>query len=121
MWIYKTHNFDGKETYNLNSNWHLDGDPKTYLKLIIYLCDVDEGNGPFSILSAEQDKELKITGKKGTAVLFRSSLVKHRAINTVTRDRYALSFLLAPSLFPYTIYKDPPFNVLRRVNPFLPM
>ena len=64
FWLIKTLNRNQKETYNLNSQFHTDTCMPGALKIIIYLCDVDQTNGPFSVKNCDNTIRF-ITGKRG--------------------------------------------------------
>ncbi|NJL64997.1 MAG: 2OG-Fe(II) oxygenase [Methylacidiphilales bacterium] len=98
--------------------WHIDIEDLRVLKVIIYLQDVNEENGPFEYiplsLSKEIAKKLKYrhgyiknqrmeqalsnshyqscTGKAGTVVLAATGSVFHRGKIPVSSDRFALFF-----------------------------
>ena len=52
---FRTKNKYEKETYNSQSHWHTDGDPKNFLKFMLYLNDVDDMNGPFTYQNVHSD------------------------------------------------------------------
>jgi Phytanoyl-CoA dioxygenase (PhyH) len=98
--------------------WHLDIEDLRVLKVIIYLQDVNEENGPFeyipSSLSKQMAKKLKYrhgyvktqrmeqalsdsryqscTGKAGTVVIAATGSVFHRGKIPIASDRFALFF-----------------------------
>ena len=116
--MYKTKN-SGSKTYNLNSNWHSDAaDAYSSLKVLIYLCDVDENNGPLSIKDPVNGQEVQVIGNAGTTVFFNARDVLHSAGNTISKNRYTLSFLLMPNISKPEAYIEKPINVLRKKNPF---
>ncbi|MDC2979038.1 hypothetical protein OAZ15_05505 [Pelagibacteraceae bacterium] len=117
IFLYETINTNSKLTYNLNSNFHCDNDFPGALKVIIYLCDVDEKNGPFVYKNGINEK--KVIGKKGTSIIFQQNNCLHAASNTVLNKRIAISYLIYPSLRSNLNYlKDKSLNVLCLKNPF---
>lgn len=121
--MYKTLNIEEKETYNLNSRFHTDNNPSTSLKMMIYLCDVDNNNGPFLVREKHNENVISITGRAGTTVIFKSHTLYHAAKNTCTGSRYAVFFTLVPSLRPQNnnVTCDAWLNIPYRINPFLPL
>lgn len=123
LWHYKTLN-NGQPTYNLNSSLHVDSDFPGALKVLIYLSDVTEDNGPFAFLEHNNEKKLiwKVLGEKGSIVLFRANEVMHCATNTLNSERETLSFTLYPWLGKGCTAENldiRPFNGLARKNPFI--
>lgn len=118
IWFYETRNENRRETYNLNSNFHVDGDVSTAVKMIVYMCDVDKTNGPLAIRDAKTGEEIVITGKKGTAILFKANALYHAGKNTLSANRYALSFLIHPNIRYAHSYIQMPMDAARRENPF---
>jgi|TARA_B110000444_G_C18812884_1_gene583576 hypothetical protein len=117
-WLIKTLNKNKKETYNLNSNYHTDSCMPGALKIIIYLCDVDENNGPFSV-KEKSNKTKFIIGKKGTTIFFDPAKCLHAGSNTKQKDRLAISYLLYPSVRKkFTILDEKPFLADFTLNPF---
>lgn len=118
FWLIKTLNKDQKETYNLNSNYHTDSCMPGALKIIIYLCDVDNLNGPFSV--KEKDNSIKfITGTSGTTIFFNPSKCLHAGSNTMKKERLAISYLIYPTFRKnLKILDDKPFLSDFTINPF---
>lgn len=119
-WAYRTNNIDGKETFNVNSNLHLDGDVSSSVKCIVYLGDVTEENGPFCYIDPETQKLEVVTGSKGTAIFFKSSAVLHKGSNTLEDERYVFSFLSHPSVENVLHETDVTLDFIRKTVPFLP-
>jgi hypothetical protein len=96
--------------------WHIDGEDRRILKVIVYLNDVNEDNGPFEYVPRDKvprgaphaldngrilDDEMErfvprpawkaCTGKRGTAVLVDTHAVYHRG-RVPRADRFALFF-----------------------------
>ena len=118
-WVYKTINIDGKETGNVQNSLHRDGDLGSAIKCIIYLCDVDENNGPFSFQDID-GKVKPVIGKKGTAVFFKCAFLRHKGANTLTRDRLAASFTSYPNLKNKIANHELRPDFIRKTIPFLP-
>ncbi|MDB9865781.1 hypothetical protein OAC71_03530 [Candidatus Thioglobus sp.] len=122
IFLYETVNKDATETYNVNSNFHTDGDLNGALKILVYLCDVNTSNGPFCYKEFDTDKNekiFKVEGGPGTSVIFQQNECVHAAANTVEKKRTAISFLIYPSLRKKNfLYKEKPINTLCSLNPF---
>ena len=58
-----------KETHNRQSFLHRDGDIWTAIKCIIYLCDVNEDNGPFCYQN-NKGKLYPFMDRQGTMLYF---------------------------------------------------
>ena len=117
VFLYETKNSKSKETYNMNSNFHYDNDFPGALKIIVYLCDVDDTNGPFVYKKGEE--EVIVKGQKGTSIIFQQKKCLHAASNTVLKKRVAISFLIYPTLRSKLTYLDnKPVNVFCLKNPF---
>lgn len=95
---YNSLNFNGEETFNVNSAWHRDGDPKDTLKCLIYLSDVTDQNGPFAYIDPDTQERVTVKGKAGTVLFFKSAIIRHRQTKTKSSDRYAITFRAHPSL-----------------------
>ena len=122
LWHYWTLN-DGSPTFNLNSKWHYDSDYAGALKVLVYLNDVSDKNGPFGFLTYENEKPVArfVVGRSGTVVFFRSNLVKHCASNTIESARETFSFTCYPWLGEENVIEDiarRPFNGLASKNPW---
>ena len=122
IFLYETINNDSAETYNLNSNFHTDEDLAGAIKIIIYLCDVNNLNGPFCFKELDSDKNevtVKVKGETGTSVIFQQNECLHSAANTIEQKRTAISFLIYPTLRKKVFFnKEKPLNVLCSLNPF---
>ncbi len=117
LWIYETIN-NGELTYNYNSQWHLDGDPDTSIKVLVYLVDVNLLNGPLVIKDPETKLDKPITAPAGTAIFFRSGKILHSASNTTKAPRMTLSFLTLPCIY-RNRYKEKQINILKKKTPLL--
>ncbi len=116
--IYKTLNINNNETYNLNSNPHKDSVMPGALKIVTYLCDVDEYNGPFLVYDNESGSKL-ITGGKGTSIIFDPRNLLHAGSNTRNKERIAISFLIFPTLRNnLEVLDEKPFFSTNTINPF---
>jgi hypothetical protein len=94
-------------------NWHRDLEDVRLLKVLIYLSDVDEEDGPLEYLSREESRELvrqrvplgigsawqprmaatrAIVGPAGTAIFFDGSILVHRAKPPTRRMRRSLMY-----------------------------
>lgn len=118
-WVYKTININRRETPNQQNYLHKDGDIWTAIKCIIYLCDVDENNGPFAFQDID-GTEKKVLGKKGTAIFFKSASLRHRGSNTINKERLAASFTSYPSLKNKIAEHELRPDFIRKTVPFLP-
>lgn len=118
FWLIKTLNKNQEETYNLNSKFHTDPCMPGALKIIIYLCDVDELNGPFSVKNNNNIVKF-VTGKKGTTIFFDPNRCMHAGSNTQKKERLAISYLLYPSIRKkFSILNEKPFLSDFTINPF---
>ena len=116
--IYKTLNIDNKETYNYNSKLHKDTVMPGALKIITYICDVDEYNGPFKAYDNETGSKL-ITGEKGTTIIFDPKNLLHAGSNTQNKERTCINFLIFPTLQNnLEVLDEKPFFSENTVNPF---
>lgn len=119
IWLFKTLNFNDSLTKNLNTPFHTDNDAPGALKVIVYLCDVDENNGPFEYIDPKTNSKVSITGKIGTTIIFNQNDLLHSGSATLKNERIALTFLLYPTLRKNIHYlKKKPANVLFSLNPF---
>tara|TARA_Y100001970_G_scaffold130723_1_gene161168 strand:- start:28008 stop:28766 length:759 start_codon:yes stop_codon:yes gene_type:complete len=117
IFLYETINKNKKESYNLNSKFHLDGDLPGALKVLVYLCDVNDDNGPF--VYKYNNEEIKVRGETGTSVIFQQNKCLHAASNTILNKRIAISFLIYPTLNKKLIELDTkPINAMCSLNPF---
>ena len=122
IFLYETINENSSETFNLNSTWHTDGDYSGAMKILVYLCNVNDANGPFCYKEFDSNNNEKIfiiKGETGTSVFFNQNECLHSAANTVENKRTAISFLIYPSLRK-KIYLDSekPLNTICALNPF---
>jgi hypothetical protein len=116
--------------------WHLDAEDRRMLKIIVYLNDVDSGNGPFEYLSPPLSELARrrlrcrpgvtfladeaiaavapapcwhqVTGPARTAVYADTGRLIHRLKAPTDRDRYSATFV-------YT--SDKPYSVFSRFMP----
>lgn len=116
--------------------WHLDAEDRRMLKIIVYLNDVDSGNGPFEYLSPSLSELARrrlrcrpgitfltdegiaavapppgwrqVTGPARTAVYADTGRLIHRLKAPTDRDRYSATFV-------YT--SDKPYSVFSRFIP----
>jgi len=102
--------------------WHLDGEDDRILKAIVYLNDIDESGGPFTLVPRDRLPEnfpyggarladeqmdaivphhdqVTCVGKRGTVVLVDTCAIFHKGAVPVTGDRKAL-FYAFNSAFP---------------------
>jgi hypothetical protein len=117
-WAYRTINLEGKETHNRQNHWHMDGDASSAIKCIVYLTDVTDQNGPFIYHDKIKNEHLPAIGKKGTAVFFRSALLRHRGSNTLSAERKVFSFLSYPCTQNIMPKDEVPTDFIRRTFPF---
>lgn len=76
---------------------HRDGNPPGIKRGILYLSDVDQNSGPFSIiLDTSTGKEISICGPKGTFILFDAQKYYHRGLPPRKKIRCALDFVFIP-------------------------
>jgi hypothetical protein len=97
--------------------WHMDIEDDRMLRFLVYLCDVDETNGPFNYVPAGKSAlaherlryrsgymcddafgqavspahQQAITGPFGTMIVFDGTRIFHRAHPPTNRDRLSLS------------------------------
>lgn len=144
MWIYKSSTGILESQNNYNYKWHYDGDPDTMLKIIFYITDVDDKNGPFKIMKNSYahsnydtkirdsqnnyddfiknfnlNDQFEIIGKSGTTIFFNSALLLHRAGEIKEGERLVGSFLIRPHNINNISYNNKPINALYSKNPFL--
>ena len=116
--LYKTLAFD-KYTENKNTKFHTDNDLPGSVKILVYLCDVDENNGPFVYLSNSQKKKIVVKGNKGKSIIFDNNNLKHSGSGTVDKERLALNITIVPSIRKNIIYSNSkPDNALFKYNCF---
>lgn len=119
---FRTKNKNEKETYNSQSHWHTDGDPKCFLKFMLYLNDVDDMNGPFTYKKVNSDqKEVRVKGSLGTTIFFRSAKLVHKGSNTIKRHRDAIIFVFSPSKKNIIPEYDAKPDYARKFIPFFPI
>ena len=111
--------------------WHIDVEDRRMLKLIVYLCDVDEGTGPLEYLDREHTERARsklrywtgfvndermhqviardhwrcATGPDLTMIMLDTCRIFHRARPPVARDRYSVTFSYC-SQFAYQVYPE---------------
>ncbi|MDR3442135.1 MAG: phytanoyl-CoA dioxygenase family protein [Legionella sp.] len=126
--------YPGFDTAKDSENFHRDGDSFQFLKLFIYLTDVDEGSGPhiyvkkshksqkFLRIARFNDDEIyqqygkdiiKIMGKEGCAII-ENTFGIHKGQVAETRGR--LMFQAEYSILPIGVYKYAPTSSNRQVN-----
>ncbi len=112
--------------------WHIDTEDRKVLKVIIYLSDVGENNGPFQYIPQPittkvarklkykcgyiQDKNMQkvlsasdyrsCTGISGTVVFAATGSIFHRGKKPVTSDRFALFFDYTSRLPKYPFFNQ---------------
>jgi len=120
---------DGASAYA--RQWHLDVEDRRMLKIIVYLCDVDEGSGPFEYVSRSwstqairtlryasgyvADSEMaravpaqewiQVTGPRLTAIFVDTTRIVHRAKPPTLSDRYSMTFSYS-SAKPYQTFPE---------------
>ena len=144
MWVYKSNSESLESKNNYNYSWHYDGNPDKTLKIIFYINDVNNENGPLSIMknsyaNSNYDNKIKeslknydgfmkkfdiseqfqITGKSGTTIFFNSALLFHCAGEIKKGNRLVGSFLVRANKYKNVDYSNKPINVLYSKNPFL--
>ena len=108
--------------------WHIDNCPKNEIKLMIYLDDVYESTGAFSIKSRhlsdllfkkgfydrtkisnlneilnEKNSTKICEGKVGTKILFQNGRCIHKATSPKHNHRDVASFVIIPSTIPWRV------------------
>jgi hypothetical protein len=112
--------------------WHIDTEDRQVLKVIIYVSDVGDENGPFQYISQPvtakvacklkykcgyiQNKNMQkvlstsdyrsCTGMSGTVVFAATGSIFHRGKKPVTSDRYALFFDYTSRLPKYPFFSE---------------
>ena len=115
VWLFKSF----KNSTNVNTKLHTDGDMYGAVKVMIYLTDVDEESGPFTVWDSEIKKRKEITGKAGTVIFFNQNSLLHSAAENKSKDRIVLTFSLYPTLRKKIYYKNEAIlNALYNLNPF---
>ena len=116
--IYKTLHFNEYKE-NRNTKYHSDNDVPGSIKLLIYLCDVDENNGPFAYYSNIKKENVIVKGKIGNSIIFDNNNLSHSGSATINKDRLALSFSIVPTLRKEIIYAEKkPENMVFTFNCF---
>ena len=86
---------------------------------MIYLCDVDESNGPFAYYSNIKKENIIVKGKIGNSIMFDNNNLMHSGSATINKDRLALSFSIVPTLRKKIIYAEKkPENTIFSFNCF---
>jgi hypothetical protein len=75
--------------------FHTDGAPPHVLRALLYLVDVDDENGPFEYLGPAGTPE-RVTGFKGTFVIFDANRLEHRAVPPRGWLRESIDFVILP-------------------------
>jgi hypothetical protein len=101
--VYKTNHFNGYRE-NRNTKYHSDNDVSGSVKILIYLCDVDENNGPFCYYSKIRKENIIVKGKIGNTIIFDNNNLMHSGSATINKDRLALTFSIVPTLREKIIY-----------------
>ena len=115
VWLFKSY----KHSTNANSSLHTDGDMPGALKVMIYLNDVDEEGGPFTVYDIDLKQRKIITGTIGTAIFFNQNALPHAALANKSKERLALTFLLYPTLRYKINYNSKAImNAQFNLNPF---
>jgi len=115
VWLFKSY----KNSINANSALHTDGDMPGALKVMIYLNDVDEESGPFTVFDVDLKQRKIITGTIGTVIFFNQNALPHAALANKSKDRLVLTFLLYPTLRRKIDYNSQTImNAQFNLNPF---
>jgi hypothetical protein len=115
VWLIKSF----KNSTHINTKMHTDGDMVGAVKVMIYLTDVDEESGPFTVWDLEKNKRKEITGKIGTVIFFNQNSILHAAAPNKSKDRIVLTFSLYPTLRNKIYYRNEAIlNALYNFNPF---
>ena len=119
IYLYETCNF-GSETKVKNSTFHKDFHVPGSTKILIYLDDVDDDNGPFKYFEGNnQDKIVTVKGNKGTTICFANSKLMHAGSNTKKRRRRCINYQIYPSIRKKIFFQDKKaYNILFTKNPF---
>jgi ectoine hydroxylase-related dioxygenase (phytanoyl-CoA dioxygenase family) len=88
------HTYPTKEKACGSQLWHRDHHGPKFIRVLVYLVDVDLNNGPFCYQLGSHKHpngpEHTFIGPKGTAIMF-DTLGLHRGLKNLTGDRLALS------------------------------
>jgi len=115
VWLFKSF----KNSTNVNTKLHTDGDMYGSVKVMIYLTDVDEESGPFTVWDSEIKNRKEITGKTGTVIFFNQNSLLHSAAANKSKDRIVLTFSLYPTLRKKIYYKNEAIlNASYNLDPF---
>jgi hypothetical protein len=115
VWLYR----NLPNSFNVNNNYHTDGDLPGAIKIIIYISDVDIDSGPFSIVNNVTNEVEHILGNSGTTIFFDQKKLQHSGLPNKNKDRTVLSFLVYPSLRKrVNVSNQKPLNALCSLNPF---
>ncbi len=114
FWIWKT----PKQSANVNNEFHHDGDMHGAMKVMIYLNDVGEYDGPFAV-KGKDENIVKILGETGTTIIFNQKKCLHAGLPNFKKDRYVLVATIYPTLRKKIIYEEQkPINSRCELNPF---
>ena len=115
IWLLKTF----KNSKNVNSKPHLDGDMPGALKVMLYVDDVDEESGPFEVVDIFEKEKKTILGKSGTLIFFNQRELYHSGAPNLSKERFVITFLIYPTVRRKIFYsKDVFLNALCLNNPF---
>jgi hypothetical protein len=78
-------------------SWHQDGSPPGVIRGVLYLTDVDEGNGPFQFRD-EADNLHTVRGHAGDLLVFDAMRLRHRAMPPLHNFRAAIDLVFMPRL-----------------------
>ena len=119
IYLYETCNF-GSETEVKNHTFHKDYHVPGSTKILIYLDNVDDDNGPFKFYKENNKSDIKtVKGNKGTTICFANSLLMHSGSNTKKRRRRCINYQIFPSIRKKIFFqKKKAYNVLFTKNPF---
>ena len=118
--IYETLCVGGVHTSNINSRFHADDLLPGWFRLIVYLDDVDDLNGPF-LYKLASDEVIAVKGLAGTFVMFKRYVI-HAGSPTKRRSRFSMMINICPSILPgRELCSDlhrRPANLKAYINPF---
>jgi hypothetical protein len=130
-WIATYRTQPGSVKSGSSFSWHMDNNPKEYMKIFFYLNDVKESNGAFRAVKKKSSRYLilrgfrsnsealkngpmvdnflrkfpntlkVLEGKKGTVIFFDNNLV-HKGTLPEQGTRTVMSIAMIPSLKPFT-------------------
>lgn len=76
---------------------HLDGGPPGFIRVLLYLSDVDEESGPFEYIDKDGQYQ-RVTGPAGTLLVFDANAFEHRGSPPRKKQRTVLDFVLLPKI-----------------------